>query len=191
MHAALAAVGELLEHENEECAVVVLGGTALTLQGLVSRVTRDVDVVAMGEITDGKVTAIIPPDPLPDSLIRAVSRVARDFGLPRDWLNTVVAAQWRTGMPDGFEERLHWRTMGGLHLGLLDRMDLIFFKLFAAADQAGPQSKHYQDLIALEPTVAELDAATKWVLLQDASTAFSAIVREVADHARTDLRRSR
>jgi hypothetical protein len=38
-------------------------------------------------------------EPLPDVLQAGIRRVARDFGLAPDWMNTVVAKQWHGGMP--------------------------------------------------------------------------------------------
>jgi hypothetical protein len=43
---ALARVGELLAADGEAFALVVLGGAALNLLGIVERATRDVDVLA-------------------------------------------------------------------------------------------------------------------------------------------------
>lgn len=72
-------------------------------------------------------------------------------------------------------------------LGIVDRHDLVFFKLFAAADSTGPKSVHYQDLLALNPSIAELQAAASWVRQQDASPEFSNILDRVVTHVRTDL----
>ena len=69
-----------------------------------------------------------PPEPIPAPLARAAGTVARDLHLDEHWLNTGPALQWRTGLPPG----------------LAGRDDLIFFKLFAAADSSGPRSVHYQ-----------------------------------------------
>lgn len=41
--------------------------------------------------------AIRPPDPLPQTLRRAIAAVARDRGLLENWMNTTVADQWRSG----------------------------------------------------------------------------------------------
>jgi len=41
IESALAAVGELLAHRGASCSVVVLGGAALNLQGIVDRPTID------------------------------------------------------------------------------------------------------------------------------------------------------
>jgi hypothetical protein len=44
---ALRALGELLERRKATAAIVVVGGTALNLLGIVQRSTRDVDVIAV------------------------------------------------------------------------------------------------------------------------------------------------
>ena len=41
--------------------------------------------------------------------------------------------------------------------------------LYAAADDIGTKSRHYQDLVALAPTAAELERARMWVEDQDPS----------------------
>ncbi len=87
-------------------------------------------------------------------------------------------------MPPGFEERIHWVQFQGLYLGLADRYDLIFLKLYAAADSEGPTSVHYQDLMALQPTDEELDAAAQWIWTQDPSTPFARILDQVLKHAK-------
>jgi hypothetical protein len=87
---ALTRVGELLAADGEAFALVVLGGAALNLLGVVERATRDVDVVAFGvPVGERPPTDVTPPtEPLPEPLRRAVATVARDLRLPPDWLNT-------------------------------------------------------------------------------------------------------
>ena len=115
MIAALRALGEILASQGEHAAVVVVGGTALIMQGFVARATRDVDVIAISlDPPERKRKAIEAPEPLPESLVRAISRVARDYNLPDDWMNTTVGLQWKTGLPPGFEERIHWEQYDGL-----------------------------------------------------------------------------
>jgi hypothetical protein len=48
---ALGAVGELLAAERAEIGIIVVGGTALNLLGIVERTTRDVDVLAIARGT--------------------------------------------------------------------------------------------------------------------------------------------
>lgn len=157
---ALRAVGELLAAERVSAGIVIVGGAALNLIGVVHRATRDVDVLALAQPR------------------RGVGR------LPADWLNTVVAGQWDTGLPPGLADRVSWRRYGGLSVGIADRRDLIFLKLYAAADQTGPSSVHFQDLLALRPTVDELEAAAGWVRTQDASPELAAAVDAVLHHVR-------
>jgi hypothetical protein len=183
----LAAVGEWLASEGVEVGIAVVGGTALNLLGIVERTTSDVDVLAILRREGDPGGTLVPPEPLPEPLRRAIGRVARDFQLPPDWMNTVVALQWQTGLPPGLEGRLHWKQYGGLRVGLADRVDLIFLKLYAAADSGGPTSVHVQDLLALHPSDRDLEAAAIWVGEQDPTPAFANILVEVMDYVRQRL----
>ena len=107
-------------------------------------------------------------------------------------MNTAPALQWRQGLPPGLARRVHWRYygergVGGLWVGLVDRYDLVYFKLYAATDSAGTHSVHYQDLLALSPTETEIAAAAEWVHEQDASLAFHDVLKKVLRHLRRDL----
>jgi hypothetical protein len=91
----LAAVGELLESEGVEVGIAVVGGTAMNLLGIIRRTTSDVDVLAVVQGGAGReLGRLMPPDPLPEPLRRAIARVAKDFQLPSDWMNAVVGLQW-------------------------------------------------------------------------------------------------
>ena len=185
---AVDALGEILAAQGESAVVVVVGGTAMIVQGFVERATSDVDIIAIArDINAGRQGTIEPPEPLPESLVPAISRVARDFNLPDDWMNTTAGLQWKTGLPPGFADRIHWRQYGGLWLGLADRHDLILMKLYAAVDSEGPSSVHYQDVLALKPTHDEIDAAAIWARSQDTSPEFSRILDQVVDQAKKDV----
>jgi hypothetical protein len=182
---ALEAVGERLAYDGVTCSLVIVGGAALNLLRIVDRPTIDVDVLArLGD--DG--ATLQPPDPLPDALRRAIVAVAHDRGLAENWVNTVVADQWRFGLPPGLGERLTWNTYGGLRVGIVDRRDLVCFKLYASADQTGPDNVHVRDLLALLPSDAELDAAAEWVRAQDAGPEFQAVVVKVVAYVQDALR---
>jgi hypothetical protein len=64
-------------------------------------------------------------------------------------------------------------------LGIADRRGLVCFKLYASADQTGPDNVHVRDLLALRPSYAELDAAAEWVRTQDAGPEFQEVVAKV------------
>jgi hypothetical protein len=101
---ALDALGELLTAEGTEFGIVVLGGAALNLLGIVERTTRDVDVLAITSSTlDAGLPLLTPPEPLPEPLKRAIDRVARDFRIPEDWVDTTMGLQLQTGLPPGLE----------------------------------------------------------------------------------------
>jgi hypothetical protein len=178
----LRAVGDLLAAAGQRVGIVILGGAALNLLGVVDRATRDVDVLALAG--SGRGSRLARPDPLPEALVSAAARVARDLGLAPDWLNAGVASQWETGLPRGLAGRLHWRRYGGLDVGVVDRRDLVFFKLYAAADDTGPGSVHVRDLLALQPSDAQLEAAAAWVRKQDPSPAMATALEQVIAYVR-------
>jgi hypothetical protein len=192
---ALSRVGELLAYEREYCSVVVLGGAAINLRAVVDRATSDVDILAFTVNGRPGPDLCVPPAELPAVLARAIATVARDTGLEPGWMNTGPALQWEQGMPEGLGDRLHWLHFGpagaadvGLNIGLVDRYDLIFFKLYAAADHATTRSVHYRDLLALAPSVAEIEHAAVWVKSLNASPEYFQVVDELVVHVRADLR---
>jgi hypothetical protein len=179
---ALQRVGELLEAARESHAIIIVGGAALNLLAVVSRATRDVDIVAFAARRAGSWRPTQAPSELPRSLGLAVSAVARDFNLVPTWMNTGPRMQWRYGLPRGFAGRVRWRRYGGLHVGLAGRTDLIALKLFAATDADGPAAgRHTRDLLALAPTDAELARAARWVKKQDAGALFPRHVDQVVE----------
>lgn len=173
----LFAVGDLLKVQQKEVQIVVVGGTALNLLGLISRVTQDVDIIArMGEGN-----TLINSEPLPEYLSQAIKIVAQDFDVPSDWMNTEISAQWQFGLPPNLKHDIEWRQYNQLKVGLVKRRSLIALKLFAAVDR-GKKSVHTNDLIQLKPSMAELQEAAKWVEEQDASDEFPSLIQDVIEY---------
>lgn len=188
LRARLEALGDLLLAAGEEADLVVVGGVAILVRGVRTRVTTDIDVIARGEVMPGGALRLVPPDPLPAAVQSAVGRVARDFGLAPDWLNTVVAKQWRQGVfapPPGLAEETIWYVLGGLHIGIAGRRALIVLKLYAAVD-TDPRSLHMQDLLALAPADSELSEAAEWVAAQDASPGFATMLEQAVSYVRAN-----
>lgn len=178
----LRAVGELLAASGERTAIVVVGGAALGLGGYLQRTTEDVDVYA--RLADpAHPGAWVSAQPLPAALARAAATVARDFGMPADWLNAVVSPRELSDLPPGFEAQLQWLDFGGLRVGVAGRGTLVALKLHAAADR-DPGSVHVQDLLALRPRDDELQVARKWVVRQDIGPGFPRLVDDVIAHVR-------
>lgn len=182
---ALRALGAFLEANGQTEYLVVVGGVAMNLRGFHARGTSDVDVIARATPP-----VLFTPDPLPDFVEAGIKRVARDFGLDADWMNTVVAKQWHGGMPPGLAEDLEWHQFGALHVGVPGREAMAALKLFAAIDQ-GPRSVHMQDLLRLRPTEEELERAARWVASQDASAAFHVQIPEALEYVRKHQGRTR
>jgi hypothetical protein len=177
-------LGDLLAVRGSRFECVIAGGATLQLLGTITRGTEDVDVFAI-RTEDGSLTRAF--DGLPDELVRAAADVGPRHGLSPDWLNAVMAkgSRW---IPPGFEDRVTWEQFGGLKVGLAGRADLIMFKLEAAADHGSTVSKHIRDLVALQPTDAELDAAGKTLREINAGEPFFQSVQRVRDHVASQRR---
>ena len=103
----LSELAERLTALEARYELVVVGGSALLALGIVSRATRDVDVVAFD---DG--AGLTPANPLPEALERARDMVARDLVVAPDWLNGAASDIARFGLPEGFMSRVETRRYG-------------------------------------------------------------------------------
>ncbi len=132
---------------------VIIGGSALVLMGVVSRLTKDLDV-------------LVP------ALPEVIANAARDFAkqqrqegkdLVDDWLNN-GPAQLGDVLPAGWRERVAPLFKGeALTFSVLGRSDLLKSKLFALADR----SLDIEDCLALKPTAEELAECLPWLEQQD------------------------
>ncbi len=162
---------------------MIVGGAALNLARFIERSTRDVDILATGaQQSDGSIRLERPEEPLPQVLLKATELVARDLGLELDWLNTGPAQQWNHGLPLGLPERVTWRRFAGLQVGVVGRLDLIHFKLYAAADHE-LKSRHMQDLLSLTPTAEELKQAADWINEQAVGLDLDGVIEDVLRHS--------
>ena len=171
---ALGLLAQFLADSKYSAHIIICGGAALSIMEVVSRPTKDVDVLALigdgGRLTDAK--------PLPEAIQDAANRVAETLGLPLGWLNDGPASQIRFGFPIGMQDRLVPRRYGDfLTVYLIGRLDQIHLKLFAAADQG--RGRHTDDLLALQPTEEEIEIAARWVAGQDASEVFAELLKDM------------
>jgi hypothetical protein len=170
--------GRLDLAQTDPVRLVICGGSALIAMSLRRRTTRDMDVVAL--LSAAQVP--ISPDPLPDFLLTAADQVARDLGLFEGWLNNGPSrgegGLFQMGLPEGFVGRLTEKKYGPrLAVYFIGRLDQIHFKLYAAADQR--DGTHLNDLKALHPTAAELEAASRWAMTHDVSEGFKMVLKEL------------
>ncbi len=164
---ALSTLGLLLRERGAVHDLVVIGGGALLLLGVIERPTKDLDAVA--RVEDGR---WLRAEPFPSELAQAIADVGDALGLADDWLNPGPAGLVDLGLPEGFEARAVTRVFGALTIRLAARRDLVAFKLYAAADHWPDRSKHLADLRRLAPTPGALVAAARWCMTHDPSPGF-------------------
>lgn len=168
---ALTLLSEYLDFaETPPVALLVGGGSALSVRGFLTRTTKDIDVIALvGEDTDPQ--TLERADPFPVYLREAKNRVALDLGLLEDWINPGPTSLLDFGLPPGCVER-SLRIQYGTRLVVyfIDRFDQIHLKLYAAVDQGG--GRQLTDLIALRPSTGELLKAATWATTHDPSPGF-------------------
>ncbi len=106
----LGALGEQLDAMNAAMPeLVVCGGSALNVLGLVRRATKDVDIVAFTERNSAGNVHLKKAEPFPPELDIASQKVARDFDLPKTWLNPGPTSAVDFGLPEGLMERAETR----------------------------------------------------------------------------------
>jgi|HubBroStandDraft_6_1064221.scaffolds.fasta_scaffold56912_2 hypothetical protein len=132
----LRAFGALGERLGRPTEIVVAGGSALVLLGIVDRSTADADAVASR--------------PKLSTFAREVAAVADDLDLAPTWVNDGVTA-YRDLLPADFASRtVLLGTFGQLAVRILGREDLIIMKMAAS------RPRDLDDLRALAPTADEL-----------------------------------
>jgi len=73
--------------------------------------------------------------------------------------------------PRALPDRTQKKQYGPLILHVAGRVDQVALKVYVAAD-AGPRSKHFQDLQSLSPSEEELVQAGRWAITHDPSKGF-------------------
>lgn len=142
---------------------VVIGGAALNLLGVVSRTTRDVDV-----LDPALAAEILAAASDFATSLRAEGEILRD-----DWLNNGPSSLV-DDLPSGWRERVVPAFAGSaIVLMSLGRSDLLCTKLFALCDRG----EDLEDCIALAPSPAELSEAIPWLVARDANALWPAHVR--------------
>ena len=162
-------VDEELARIGEKRTLIICGGGALIVMGIIDRQTRDVDVL----------------EPEIDSLLKDIAtRVGREFGLSEKWLNNGPQSL-RRDLNSGWEKRTTSIFKGkSLELLGLGRPDLIASKLFAFCDR----EDDFEDVISLKPTKSELEDIFPWVLKRDTSPYWPKRVEDCFSRLRKKLK---
>lgn len=153
---ALSLLGELMDiRKTKPQHLVVCGGAALRALKIVSRTTRDVDVLASRGEVDGEINFAWP---LPEELKATVVEVATELALREDWLNasTSLLVGSLANMPLEIWRDMSEQTYGSrLKISFIGRIGLIFLKLRAAVER--DEKRDLDDLLALAPTFTECE----------------------------------
>jgi len=132
---------------------IAIGGAALALLGIITRETRDCDLLDP-ELSPQMTEAAI-----------AFAREVRARGelLRDDWLNNGPRSLARL-LPEGWRSRLQPIFQGkSIHLWCLGRPEFLLSKLFALCDRG----MDLGDCLALAPSPEELTQAQPWLEAQD------------------------
>ena len=133
---------------------IIIGGAALVILEITTRLTRDVD-------------CIFPQ--IPEEIKKASIEFAdknKYLNLDHKWFNNGPMSLINE-LPDGWRDRLQSAFDGkNLKLQTLGRADLLKTKLYAYCDRNLPD---YKDLLILKPSVQELSDSISWVKLRDAN----------------------
>ena len=169
---ALSALGQVLQVRGLSYQVVVVGGANLTLRGIVSRPTKDADLLG----TRSPTGPIVRLDELPAPLAEAIGDVALTYALSKEWLNLGPRSLLGLPLPDGFEDRLEAADFGALRVWFAGTFDLVCFKLWAAADHWPSIDRHFNDLLAIGPARDELLDAARWTRSRDPSPSYRSLL---------------
>jgi hypothetical protein len=169
----IAAFDEFLGSRGAVFSAVAIGGSALAFLGLISRETRDCDIL----------------DP---EIPKRIQELAQEFAnertrkgniLRQDWLNNGPSSLVKN-LPEGWRGRLVPLFSGkSLNLTTLGRTDLLRTKLFALCDRGTDR----QDCLALKPSSEELKDCIDWVKHQDANVDWPKHVEEVLKNLAKEL----
>ena len=178
----LNALGEQLEKLTDQTIeLLVCGGSALNVLGLIQRATEDVDILAYVKRNEGQDVFFAKAEPLTSELKMAAEKVARDFNLPDRWLNSGPTSAVDLGLPEGLMQRVITKQFGPkLTIHFLGRYDQIHFKLYAAVDQGA--GKHLDDLMVLKPISEEIEHAARWSMTHDGSEGYKQNLKDMLNY---------
>lgn len=141
---------EELRRIGEKRELVICGGAALIVSGVIERQTRDIDVLT----------------PEIDRVLEEIAEaLAHEFGLAPNWLNNGPASLAKD-LSEGWKNRTTKLFVGkNLEIEVLGRLDLLATKLYAFCDR----EDDLDDVLRLKPTNEELVKILPWVLERDGS----------------------
>jgi hypothetical protein len=159
------AFDRFLKQKQVGFEAVAIGGAALAIMGVISRETKDCDIL------DPQIPKVIQL--LAEEFAREQTKIGNV--LRPDWLNNGPSSLVKN-LPSGWQKRVE-PLFSGTHVKLttLGRLDLLRTKLFAFCDRGTDR----QDCLALKPTAKELSECLEWVKHQDSNSKWPKHVEEM------------
>jgi hypothetical protein len=166
---------KFLYQNNEYLKATIIGGSALIIMDIISRKTKDVDLL----------DPVIPENI--KQLSVEFSKQYPEFDLDSNWLNN-GPIDLKKDLPTGWQTRLVIIFSGrSMALSTLGRSDLLKSKLFACCDR----QFDFEDCISMRPTEGELDEALIWVSERDTNELWPKHVQTVFEDLRNEIRKSK
>jgi len=151
-----------LEGRGLRLEAILVGGAALALLGVISRETRDVDVLV----------PVLPIEIADAARTFAAESRTRGIALEAEWLNNGPASLTKD-LPRGWEARKQLVYSGrSLVLHVLGRPDLLKSKLWSLCDRG----RDLLDCVAMAPSPEELQEALPWITELDGAPEWPAHV---------------
>ncbi len=143
---ALERLGERLAY-HREVELLLVGGAAGMLTGLLPRTRTTTDCDVMSYIPESAMTAVEA----------AAEQVAEQLGLASTWLNSNVQLR-RDALPDGWETRRVWiGTWGELRVFAVSRVDLIAMKVLAG------RAQDLEDIRSMRPRADDVEFVSRYL----------------------------
>lgn len=162
-----------LAKNKKSFKATVIGGAALIVMDVITRKTKDIDLI------DPEI-----PQDIKDLSVN-FSKDFPEFFLDFNWFNNGPISIVND-LPVGWRNRTQQIFSGeSIQLLTLGRLDLLKTKLFAYCDR----ESDFEDCLKLKPTVSELDLCFEWVSQRDANEMWSDHVKENFEVLRDELRK--
>lgn len=134
-------------------------------RGFVSRVTKDIDVIALRELEGD----LIEAHPLPEWFLEITKRIASQKGHPINWIkpstSLIHTELFRLLPPESWQELEEIAFGERLRVGFLGRTAQLHLKGYAIANRDEPRDT--SDFKSLSPTEEEIAKVDAWLRTQE------------------------
>lgn len=163
---------EFLSAKSFKFEAIIIGGAALSILHIITRMTEDVDCIAP-----------LIPDEIKSASVEFIIQNPKHGLNPEKFFNNGPISIIKT-LPDGWKERTQLIFQGkALTFFTLGRIDLLKTKLDAMVHRG----RDMEDVIAMKPTNKELAECLEWVLNADGGDYWPEMVNESFNELRSKL----